>query len=144
MSQPSAFEARLTALETRPEAVAADATSARHLAAARDRDLAVKVDANRSAINALGEQTAARFTGHAWWAPSEDTSRWPAPGLRTTSVRAAVVAWLIARSVPVAQGLARFGRTVAGVAAPVAGQSDPARAVRTVGNNDPPQAGHLG
>lgn len=32
--------------------------------AARDRDLAdlgVKVDANRSAINALGEQTAARF-----------------------------------------------------------------------------------
>jgi hypothetical protein len=45
--------------------VAADATAARHLAAARDRDLAdlgVKVDANRSAINALGEQTAARFT----------------------------------------------------------------------------------
>lgn len=46
------------------EEVAADATAARHLAAARDRDLAdlgIKVDANRSAINALGEQTAARF-----------------------------------------------------------------------------------
>lgn len=50
--------------------VAADATAARHLAAARDRDLAdlgdlgdlgVKVDANRSAVNAFGEQTAARF-----------------------------------------------------------------------------------
>ncbi len=41
-----------------------DAAAARHLAAARDRDiadLAVKVDANRSAINALGEQTRERF-----------------------------------------------------------------------------------
>ncbi len=55
----------MAALEARVEAVAADATAARHLAAARDRDLAdlgVKVDANRSAINGLGEQTAARFT----------------------------------------------------------------------------------
>ncbi len=55
----------MAALEARVEAVAADATAARHLAAARDRDLAdlgVKVDANRSAINVLGEQTAARFT----------------------------------------------------------------------------------
>lgn len=46
------------------EEVAADAAAARHLAAARDRDLAdlgVKVDANRSAINALGLQTAGRF-----------------------------------------------------------------------------------
>jgi len=46
------------------EEVAADAAAARHLAAARDRDLAdlgIKVDANRSAINALGVQTAARF-----------------------------------------------------------------------------------
>lgn len=46
------------------EEVAADAAAARHLAAARDRDLAdlgVKVDANRSAINALGVQTATRF-----------------------------------------------------------------------------------
>ena len=46
------------------EEVAADAGAARHLAAARDRDLAdlaVKVDANRKAINALGEQTRARF-----------------------------------------------------------------------------------
>ncbi len=46
------------------EAVAADATAARHLAAARDRDLADlagKVDANRSVINALGEQTRERF-----------------------------------------------------------------------------------
>lgn len=42
----------------------AAAAAARHLAAARDRDLAdlgLKVDANRSVINALGEQTAARF-----------------------------------------------------------------------------------
>ena len=41
------------------EEVAADAAAARHPVAARDRDLAgvgVKVDANRSAINALGVQ----------------------------------------------------------------------------------------
>lgn len=41
-----------------------DAAAARYLAAAHDRDLAdlgVKVDANRRAINTLGEQTAARF-----------------------------------------------------------------------------------
>lgn len=64
MANPSDVEARLTALETRMEEVAADATAARHLAAARDRDLAdlgIKVDANRSAINALGVQTAAGF-----------------------------------------------------------------------------------
>ncbi|MGH3612437.1 MAG: permease [Pseudonocardia sp.] len=64
MSNPSDVEARLSALEARMEEVAADAAAARHLAAARDRDLAdlgVKVDANRSAINALGVQTAARF-----------------------------------------------------------------------------------
>ena len=65
MTELSDLEARVAALEARVEAVAADATAARHLAAARDRDLAdlgVKVDANRSVINALGEQTAARFT----------------------------------------------------------------------------------
>jgi hypothetical protein len=64
VSNPSDVEARLSALEARMEEVAADAAAARHLAAARDRDLAdlgVKVDANRSAINALGVQTAARF-----------------------------------------------------------------------------------
>lgn len=64
MANPSDVEARLTALEARMEEVAADAAAARHLAAARDRDLAdlgIKVDANRSAINALGVQTAARF-----------------------------------------------------------------------------------
>jgi hypothetical protein len=58
------FEARLAAVEARVEEVAADAAAARHLAAARDRDLAdlgVKVDANRRVINALAEQTAARF-----------------------------------------------------------------------------------
>jgi len=41
-----------------------DAAAARHLAAARDRDIAdlgVEVDSNRSAINALGEQTRERF-----------------------------------------------------------------------------------
>lgn len=64
MANPSDVEARLAALEARIEEVATDAAAARHLAAARDRDLAdlgVKVDANRSAVNALGEQTAARF-----------------------------------------------------------------------------------
>jgi hypothetical protein len=64
MAQPSDLEARVAALEDRMNEVASDAAAARHLAAARDRDLAdltVKVDANRSAINALGEQTAARF-----------------------------------------------------------------------------------
>jgi hypothetical protein len=65
MTQPSDLEARVAALEARIEEVAADAAAARHLAAARDRDIAdlgVKVDANRSVINALGEQTAVRFT----------------------------------------------------------------------------------
>lgn len=64
VSNPSEVEARLAALEARMEEVAADAAAARHLAAARDRDLAdltIKVDANRQAINALGVQTAARF-----------------------------------------------------------------------------------
>ncbi|MGH3568801.1 MAG: permease [Pseudonocardia sp.] len=64
MSNPSDVEARLAALESRMEEVAADAAAARHLAAARDRDLAdlgIKVDANRQAINALGVQTADRF-----------------------------------------------------------------------------------
>lgn len=64
MANPSDVEARLAALEARMEEVAADAAAARHLAAARDRDLAdlgIKVDANRQAINALGLQTAARF-----------------------------------------------------------------------------------
>jgi predicted nucleic acid-binding Zn-ribbon protein len=63
VAQPSDLESRLTAVETRLEEVAADATAARHLAAARDRDIAdlgVKVDANRTAINAR-EQTRARF-----------------------------------------------------------------------------------
>jgi hypothetical protein len=64
MAQPSDLEARVARLELRLEEVAADAAAARHLAAARDRDLAdlgVKVDANRTVINALGEQTRARF-----------------------------------------------------------------------------------
>ncbi len=64
MAEPSDLEPRVTALEARVEEVAADAAAARHLATARDRDiadLAIKVDANRSAINALGVQTAARF-----------------------------------------------------------------------------------
>ena len=64
VADPSDLETRLAALEARVEEVAADAAAARHLAAARDRDLAdlgVKVDANRSAINALGQQTAGRF-----------------------------------------------------------------------------------
>jgi septal ring factor EnvC (AmiA/AmiB activator) len=64
MSDPAQFEERLAALEQRIEEVAADATAARHLAAASDRDLAdltTKVDAHRQAINGLGVQTAARF-----------------------------------------------------------------------------------
>jgi hypothetical protein len=64
MTQSPDHEARISRLEVRIEEVAADATAARHLAAARDRDLAdltVKVDANRRAINALGDQTRGRF-----------------------------------------------------------------------------------
>jgi tetrahydromethanopterin S-methyltransferase subunit G len=64
MAEPAGIEQRLTSLESRVEVVAADASAARHLAAAHDRDLAdlgVKVDANRRAINALGIQTAGRF-----------------------------------------------------------------------------------
>ncbi|MDQ3988084.1 MAG: hypothetical protein M3291_02595 [Actinomycetota bacterium] len=63
MANPSDVEARLAALEAMEE-VAADAAAARHLAAARDRDLAdlgVKVDAHLAAINALGQQTVGRF-----------------------------------------------------------------------------------
>ena len=64
MTQSSDHENRITRLEVRMTEVATDAAVARHLAAANDRDyadLAVKVDANRKAINALGEQTRARF-----------------------------------------------------------------------------------
>ena len=64
MPEPPDTERRLTALEARVEDVAAEASAARHLAAANDHDLAdigVKVDANRRAINALCVQTAARF-----------------------------------------------------------------------------------
>jgi hypothetical protein len=64
MTQSPDHETRITRLEVRMEEVATDAAVARHLAAANDRDhgdLAVKVDANRKAINALGEQTRARF-----------------------------------------------------------------------------------
>jgi len=64
MPESEDIEARVAALEVRVEEVAADAAAARHLAAARDRDIAdltIKVDAHRAAINALGVQTAARF-----------------------------------------------------------------------------------
>jgi septation ring formation regulator EzrA len=71
MSNPPDFEARLSAVESRVHqldadvtAAVSDAAAARHLAAARDRDLAdltIKVDANRAAINGLGVQTASRF-----------------------------------------------------------------------------------
>ena len=71
MAAPDDLESRVAVREARIGQVAADAqvarkdaAAARHLAAARDRDvadLAVKVDANRSAINALGEQTRERF-----------------------------------------------------------------------------------
>jgi septation ring formation regulator EzrA len=71
VSNPPDFEARLSAVESRVHqldadvtAAVSDAAAARHLAAARDRDLAdltIKVDANRAAINGLGVQTASRF-----------------------------------------------------------------------------------
>jgi hypothetical protein len=71
MAAPDDLEARVAALEARMGQVATevqvareDAAAARHLAATRDRDisdLAVKADANRSAVNALGEQTRERF-----------------------------------------------------------------------------------
>jgi flagellar capping protein FliD len=64
MSQSPDHETRISRLEARIEEVAADAAAARHLAAMNDRDLAdvgVKLDANRKAINALGEQTRGRF-----------------------------------------------------------------------------------
>lgn len=64
MAETPDLEARVAALESRIETVAADATAARHLAASGDRDLAdltTKVDANRAVINALGQQSAARF-----------------------------------------------------------------------------------
>jgi hypothetical protein len=64
MTQSPDHETRISRLEIRIEEVAADATAARHLSAANDRDysdLAIKVDANRRAINALGEQTRGRF-----------------------------------------------------------------------------------
>jgi chromosome segregation ATPase len=65
------LEARVAALETQLRELAdrvrhseQDAAAARVLAGGADRDvtdLGVKVEANRKAINALGEQTAARF-----------------------------------------------------------------------------------
>jgi hypothetical protein len=71
MAQEPDLEARVAALETqvrdltdRVRTTAQDAAAARVLAGGADRDvadLAIKVDANRKAINALGEQTAARF-----------------------------------------------------------------------------------
>jgi hypothetical protein len=71
MAEGEDIDARVAELEGRLDQVVADvqvaredAAAARHLAAARDRDtadLAVKVDANRSAVNALGEQTRERF-----------------------------------------------------------------------------------
>jgi hypothetical protein len=64
MTESPDHETRITRLEVRMAEVATDAAVARHLAAANDRDhadLTVKVDANRKAINALGEQTRARF-----------------------------------------------------------------------------------
>lgn len=64
MSQLPDHETRITRLETRLDEVAADARTARHLAAGGDRDLtnlSVRVDANRVAIDTLGEQTRERL-----------------------------------------------------------------------------------
>ena len=71
MTQLPDHETRITRLEVRMTEVAkdaavarSDAAAARHLAATNDRDyadLALKIDANRQAINALGVQTRERF-----------------------------------------------------------------------------------
>lgn len=64
MADSPDHETRITRLEAQMEAVATDAAATRHLAAARDWDLAdltIKIDANRAAINALGVQTRERF-----------------------------------------------------------------------------------
>jgi chromosome segregation ATPase len=64
VADPSDLEARLSALEARVEEVAADAAAARHLAAAGDRDLGdltTKVEALRSALNALAVQSREQF-----------------------------------------------------------------------------------
>ncbi len=66
---PDELESRVSALETRIEEVAADASAVGHLAAARDRDLAdltIKVDANRRAISALGVQTTENEPARTW------------------------------------------------------------------------------
>jgi hypothetical protein len=58
------LESRVSALEARVEEVAADASAARHLAAANDRDyadLSLKVDALRGVVNAHGVQTASQI-----------------------------------------------------------------------------------
>ena len=64
MNERPDYDARLSAVEGRLDAVESEASAARHLAAFNDRDLAdlgVKVEANRRAINALGQQTAEQF-----------------------------------------------------------------------------------
>lgn len=89
------LEARVAALETQVRQLVdlvrhnqQDAAAARVLAGGADRDvtdLGVKVDANRQAINALGEQTAGRLT--TWrgrWTPGSPrcaaSSTPPPPG----------------------------------------------------------------
>lgn len=60
----AALETQLRELADRVRHSEQDAAAARVLAGGADRDvtdLGVKVEANRKAINALGEQTAARF-----------------------------------------------------------------------------------
>lgn len=64
MAEERDLTARVRSLEERVDAVESEVSTARHLAAFADRDLAdlaIKVDANTKAISALGEQTAAQF-----------------------------------------------------------------------------------
>ncbi|MGQ0846022.1 MAG: hypothetical protein ACT4QF_18005 [Sporichthyaceae bacterium] len=64
MSEQPDLESRVTGLEQRMRRVEADAAAARKLSADTDRDVAefaIKLDANRQAINALAEQTAGGF-----------------------------------------------------------------------------------
>ncbi|MGQ0466056.1 MAG: hypothetical protein ACT4QG_12115 [Sporichthyaceae bacterium] len=64
MTEQRDLETRVTGLEQRMRLVEADAAAARKLSVGTSRDVgefAIKLDANRQAINVLGEQTAGGF-----------------------------------------------------------------------------------
>jgi hypothetical protein len=64
MTEQPDLESRVSGLEQRMRRVEVDAAAARKLSTDTDRDVsefAIKLDANRQAINALAEQTAGGF-----------------------------------------------------------------------------------